>query len=46
LHRIRHVQRRNLTEGTVKTHINHLYRKLDVRTRAQAVAKAQELSIG
>ena len=30
---------------TVKTHINNLYRKLDARSRIQAVACARELGI-
>jgi DNA-binding CsgD family transcriptional regulator len=28
--------------GTVKTHLNNLYRKLDTHSRTQAVAKARE----
>ena len=28
--------------ATVKTHINNIYRKLEVRTRTQAVARARE----
>jgi LuxR family maltose regulon positive regulatory protein len=31
--------------GTVKTHINHLYRKLDVHSRTQALARARELNL-
>jgi LuxR family maltose regulon positive regulatory protein len=31
--------------GTVKTHINHLYRKLDAHSRTQAVARARELKL-
>ena len=31
--------------GTVKTHINHLYGKLAVRSRTQALAKARELNL-
>jgi LuxR family maltose regulon positive regulatory protein len=31
--------------STVKTHINHIYGKLDVKSRIQAVAKAQELGL-
>jgi LuxR family maltose regulon positive regulatory protein len=31
--------------GTVKRHINHIYRKLSVHTRTQAVAKAREYKL-
>ena len=31
--------------ATVKTHINHIYRKLEVRTRTQAVARARESAL-
>jgi LuxR family maltose regulon positive regulatory protein len=31
--------------STVKTHINHIYGKLDARSRTQAVAKAQALDL-
>jgi LuxR family maltose regulon positive regulatory protein len=31
--------------STVKTHINHIYRKLDVESRIQAVTKAQTLDL-
>jgi LuxR family maltose regulon positive regulatory protein len=31
--------------STVKTHINHLYSKLDVKSRTQAIAQARELSL-
>src|SRR5918999_976837 len=31
--------------GTVKTHLNNLYRKLDARSRTQAVARARELNL-
>jgi len=31
--------------GTVKTHINHLYRKLDAHSRTQALARARELKL-
>lgn len=34
-----------LTAGTVKVHIHHIYRKLDVKSRTQAVARAQALGI-
>jgi LuxR family maltose regulon positive regulatory protein len=34
-----------LSLATVKTHINNLYRKLQVRTRTQAVARARELKL-
>ncbi|MDF2703127.1 MAG: helix-turn-helix transcriptional regulator, partial [Rubrobacteraceae bacterium] len=30
---------------TVKTHINNLYRKLDARSRTQAVARAREINL-
>ncbi|MFB9279462.1 LuxR C-terminal-related transcriptional regulator [Cohnella cellulosilytica] len=33
----------DITEGTVKSHANHIYEKLDVRTRVQAIKKAREL---
>jgi ATP/maltotriose-dependent transcriptional regulator MalT len=29
--------------STVKSHINHLYAKLEVKNRTQAVARAREL---
>ncbi|MFC2068016.1 response regulator transcription factor [Chloroflexota bacterium] len=32
-------------EGTVKTHINNIYGKLDVRSRTQAIAQARELKL-
>ncbi len=32
-----------ITIGTVKSHINHLLRKLDVRNRTEAVARARQL---
>ena len=31
--------------GTVKTHINNLYRKLDTRSRTQALARARDLNL-
>ena len=31
--------------GTVKTHINNLYRKLGARSRTQAVARAREMNL-
>ena len=31
--------------STVKTHINNIYRKLEVRTRTQAIARAGELKL-
>ena len=31
--------------STVKTHINHIYRKLDVKNRTQAVARARTLGL-
>jgi LuxR family maltose regulon positive regulatory protein len=47
----RHLTNRQIAEelvispGTVKTHTLQIYRKLDVRGRQQAVARAQELDI-
>ena len=32
-------------EGTVKTHINRIYGKLDVASRTQAIARARELGL-
>jgi LuxR family maltose regulon positive regulatory protein len=34
-----------ITEGTVKSHLNHILRKLDVRNRTEAVARARGLGI-
>jgi LuxR family maltose regulon positive regulatory protein len=34
-----------ITVGTVKWHANHLYAKLEVKNRGQAVAKARELQL-
>ena len=34
-----------VTLGTVKTHINNIYRKLDTQSRTQAVARARELEL-
>jgi DNA-binding CsgD family transcriptional regulator/pimeloyl-ACP methyl ester carboxylesterase len=34
-----------ITVGTVKTHINAIYRKLDVHSRTQAVARARALKL-
>jgi len=31
--------------GTVKTHINNVYRKLDAHSRTQALARARELDL-
>jgi LuxR family maltose regulon positive regulatory protein len=31
--------------STVKTHVNHLFAKLGVRTRAQAIVRGQELGL-
>jgi ATP/maltotriose-dependent transcriptional regulator MalT len=34
-----------VAESTVKKHINHLFDKLDVETRVQAINKARELKL-
>jgi LuxR family maltose regulon positive regulatory protein len=34
-----------ITVGTVKWHAHHIYAKLDVKSRSQAVAKARELQL-
>lgn len=34
-----------ITEGTVKNHVTHILRKLDVRDRTQAALKARELGL-
>jgi len=34
----------SITEGTVKSHVNHVFEKLNVRTRVLAIKKARELS--
>jgi LuxR family maltose regulon positive regulatory protein len=34
-----------ITESTVKMHLKHLYGKLDVHNRLQAVVQAQELQL-
>ncbi|PYE47768.1 AAA family ATPase [Paenibacillus barcinonensis] len=34
-----------ITEGTVKSHANNIYGKLEVRTRVQAIKKARELQL-
>jgi LuxR family maltose regulon positive regulatory protein len=34
-----------VTEGTIKTHLNNLYRKLNARSRTQAVARGRELNL-
>ena len=31
--------------STVKTHVNHIYGKLGVRTRTQAVARARDVGL-
>ena len=34
-----------LTTGTVKTHLHHIYAKLEVRTRAQAIKRAIAMNL-
>jgi LuxR family maltose regulon positive regulatory protein len=34
-----------ISVGTVKTHVHHIYGKLDVRDRPQAIVRAQELNL-
>jgi DNA-binding CsgD family transcriptional regulator len=38
-------ERLTLAQSTVKTHVNNIYAKLDVRTRVQAAARAREANI-
>ena len=35
----------SVTVGTAKTHVNHIYGKLDVHSRVLAVARARELGL-
>jgi LuxR family maltose regulon positive regulatory protein len=34
-----------ITVGTVKTHVNHIFDKLDMSSRTQAIARARELGL-
>ena len=34
-----------VTVGTVKAHVSHIYRKFDVRSRTQAIVKADQLNL-
>ena len=38
-------QRLFIAESTVKSHLNHIYDKLDVKNRTEAVAKARDLGL-
>ena len=35
----------SVSEGTVKTHLKHIYQKLDVSSRLEAIARAKELGL-
>ena len=35
----------SVSEGTVKTHLKHIYQKLDVGSRLEAIARAKELGL-
>jgi LuxR family maltose regulon positive regulatory protein len=37
--------RLNLSEGTIKSHLRNIYRKLRVQTRAEAAAQAVQLEL-
>ena len=34
-----------ITVGTAKTHVNHIFDKLDVSSRTQAIARARDLGL-